>query len=303
MTVDPQDQASAYAVHPDDDRPREVRIMAQSSDAPVQPGHYVSANGLRIYYEDHGQGGPLVLVHGGTASSQMWHGQIPAFATHFRVLAPDSRGHGRTVNPSDTLSYRGMADDLAAFVQALGLHKPLIYGYSDGGQIALELGMRYPDLAQALVVGAAWFKFTEAYQAWVESFLAGSPTAAVDTAKLEQEHPDYVAVLRTADQPDSGSDAWRALLLQSKAMWLTPLNYTAADFQQIAVPTLILSGDRDQLVPVEEATEMYRLIPAAELAIVPNVDHLAAAGSELVQSVVLDFLLRHRQRADQRDQP
>ena len=86
-------------------------------------------------------------------------------------------------------------------------------------------------------------------------------------------------------------------------MWLTPLNYTAADFEQIAVPTLILIGDRDQLVPVEEATEMYRLIPTAELAIVPNADHLQAAGSELVQTVVLDFLLRHRQPTEQRGQP
>ena len=173
--VDPQDQPSVSVVQPDNDRVREARIMTQGSDTPVRPGHYVSANGLRIYYEDHGQGEPLILVHGGTVSSQLWQAQIPTFAQHFRVLAPDSRGHGRTVNPSDTLSYRVLADDLAAFVHALGLPKPLVYGYSDGGQIALELGMRYPDLARVLVVGAAWFKFTAAYQAWVEGLLAGSP--------------------------------------------------------------------------------------------------------------------------------
>ena len=138
--------------------------MAQAPESPAQPGRYVSANGLQIYYEEYGQGEPLVLVHGGTETSQIWQAQIPTFAKHFRVLTPDCRGHGRTVNPSGTLSYRLMADDLAAFVHAVGLQKPLIYGYSDGGQIALEVGMRYPDLAQALVVGAASFKVTDAYR-------------------------------------------------------------------------------------------------------------------------------------------
>ena len=100
-------------------------------------------------------------------------------------------------------------------------------------------------------------------------------------------------------RPESGGDAgdseaWRTVLLQCKAMWLTPLHYTAAEFRQIAVPTLVLTGDRDELVPVEEAAEMYRLIPAAELAIIPNADHLQAAGSGLAQAVALEFLLRHR---------
>jgi len=85
-------------------------------------------------------------------------------ACHFRVITPDSRGHGRTVNPARELSYSTMADDLAAFIQALGLEKPFIFGYSDGGQTALDFGMRYPDLAKALVIGAAWYRFSEEYQ-------------------------------------------------------------------------------------------------------------------------------------------
>ena len=275
--------------------------MAQAPESLAHAGHYVSANGLQIYYEAAGEGAPLILVHGGTVTNQSWQAQLPTFATQFRVFAPDSRGHGRTLNPGGTLSYRLMADDLAAFVHAVGLHKPLIYGYSDGGQIALELGMRYPDLAQALVVGAAWFKFTDYYRAWVEGFFGDAQTAEVDTAKLEQEHPEYVGYLQTIHQAGTGSDTWKTVLQQCKAMWLTPLNYTAADFQQIAVPTLIIVGDRDDLVPVGEATEMYRLIPTAELAIVPNADHGQAVESERATAVVLDFLLRHRPGAAERD--
>ena len=113
-------------------------------------GTYVEANGLRVYYEVYGEGEPLLLIHGGTATSQSWASHLPAFAEHFRVFAPDSRGHGRTDNPTGGLGYRAMADDVAASIDALGLHRPLVLGYSDGGQVALELGMRYPGLTRAL---------------------------------------------------------------------------------------------------------------------------------------------------------
>jgi pimeloyl-ACP methyl ester carboxylesterase len=130
-------------------------IVSQEEVISPQPGHYVNANGLDVYYEEVDAGAPLILLHGGTVTSARWQPQLPAFARHFRVITPDSRGHGRTNNPAGVLSYRLMADDMAALVQALGLDAPLICGYSDGGQIALEIGMRYPDLAAALVVGGA----------------------------------------------------------------------------------------------------------------------------------------------------
>jgi pimeloyl-ACP methyl ester carboxylesterase len=131
------------------------------------------------------------LIHGGVVNSESWQPYLAAFAEHYRVITPDSRGHGRTVNPSGTMSYRLLADDMAAFVQALDLHKPLIFGYSDGGQIALEIGMRYPDVAQALVVGAAWFKFTDSYRAWVRDLLGVEQAPDVDTELFERKHPDF----------------------------------------------------------------------------------------------------------------
>ena len=122
-------------------------------------GTHIEANGLRVYYEVHGEGEPLLLIHGGTATSQSWASHFPAFTEHFQVFAPDSRGHGRTDNPTGELDYRLMADDVAALVSALGLRRPFVLGYSDGGQIALELGMRYPELARALVLGGTQFSY------------------------------------------------------------------------------------------------------------------------------------------------
>ena len=112
-------------------------MPAQISAA--QPGKYAQANGIEIYYEETGSGQPLVLLHGGTVTLKSWEKQIPSFAHHFRVIALDSRGHGRTKNPLETMSYRLLADDVAAFIRALELDRPLVCGYSDGGQIALEM--------------------------------------------------------------------------------------------------------------------------------------------------------------------
>jgi pimeloyl-ACP methyl ester carboxylesterase len=274
-----------------------VDTRSQAPGPPPPPGRTVSANGLRVYYEEAGDGPPLILLHGGTATGRMWQPQIPAFAGQFRVLTPDSRGHGRTDNPAGALSYRVMADDLAAFASAVGAHRPLLYGYSDGGQIALEVGMRHPDLARALVVGGAVFRFTDPYLAWVRAFLGGGDTADVDTVQLERAHPDYVAFLRTAHGTGAGGDdAWKTVLRQCKALWLTPLHYTPADFQRITAPTLVLVGDRDELVPVEEAAAMYRLLPTTELAVLPHAGHEPALGTAgVMTAAVLDFLGRHRQ--------
>jgi len=100
-----------------------------------------------------------VLSHGGLGSSVVWEPLIPALADGFRVILPDSRGHGRSTNPGGHLSYPQLADDLAALIAALGLVRPVVGGWSDGGQAALELGARHPGVAEALIVGAAYPDF------------------------------------------------------------------------------------------------------------------------------------------------
>ena len=115
----------------------------------VQSNH-VWCNGLRIHYEDHGAGAPVVLLHGGLVTGHlMWSNHVPALARNHRVLVPDSRGHGRTDNPEGRLAYDLMADDCAAFIEALGLDRPAVVGYSDGAQTALELGIRHPTASRA----------------------------------------------------------------------------------------------------------------------------------------------------------
>ena len=265
--------------------------MAQASRSATQHGRYAQANGLMMFYEARGSGPPLILLHGGTATSSMWRPQIPTLVQHFRVITPDGRGHGRTDNPTGELSYRLLADDVAGFIQDLGLIKPLICGYSDGGQIVLEIGMRYPGLAAALVVGAAWYRFSESYVNTLKAFGFEGP-GAVNIEQLKREAPDSVKHWQTEHARPDNPDYWQMLLKQIATLWWTPLDYEAEDFRKITEPTLVVMGDRDELIEIEQALEMYRLITNAELAILPNASHLSATG-KLFTETVLDFLLRH----------
>lgn len=261
-------------------------------------GEYVEANGLEIYYESHGEGEPLMLIHGGTATGRSWTAHLPAFTEHFRVFVLDSRGHGRTNNPKGELDYRTMADDMAALIGALGLRTPLVLGYSDGGQIALELGMRYPGLARALVLGGTQYRFSEAYLEVVRELLGLTEGDEVDTEILEREQPEFVAYLREAHGRVYGPEYWKTYLEHIASLWMTPLRYTEEDLAAITDPVLILVGDRDGTC-TEESIELFGLLPDAELAVAPGSDHgFVEAKATLFDALALDFLLRHQSSTD-----
>jgi pimeloyl-ACP methyl ester carboxylesterase len=256
---------------------------------------YIEANGLRVYYEAYGEGEPLLLLHGGTATSRSWASHLPAFTEHFRVFAPDSRGHGRTDNPTGELGYHLMADDVAALIKALGLQRPLVLGYSDGGQIALELGMRYPGMAGALVLGGTQFRFSEAYLEAVRELLSiADGEEGVDTERLKREQPDLIAYLREGHGHVYGPEYWKTYVRQIASLWMTPLRYTDEDLAAVTDPVLLLVGDRDG-VSTEESVELFRLLPNAELAVAPASDHsFIEAKASLFDALALDFLVRHR---------
>src|SRR6266545_14935 len=207
-------------------------------EASAQNGHYAEANGLNMYYEEFGSGEPLILMHGGMGIGKNFEPQIPAFSKQFRVITPDSRGHGKTDNPNGEFSYRLMADDMAAFINALTLDRPWICGWSDGGQIALELGMHYSQLIRGMVVGAAWYKFSQQYQTLLKAMGFESP-GVVNIVRIKQSLSQLADIWRIWHAPIYGSDHWETLMTQISTMWWTPLNYTADDFQKIKAPTLI----------------------------------------------------------------
>jgi pimeloyl-ACP methyl ester carboxylesterase len=253
-------------------------------------GRYIRVNGMDMYYEEYGEGIPLILLHGGTSSCQTWQPFLPIFTPQFRVITPDSRAHGRTNNPAGVLSYHQMADDVAGLIQALNLDRPMVCGYSDGGQVVLELGMHYPGLCRALVVGAAWYKFSTTYIDTMKIAGFDGP-GQVDFERIMQNSPEWVEEMKQEHVSSPDPEYWKELLRQISEMWWTPLDYTPDDFQKISEPTLIMLGDNDGIIELQQALDEYEQIPTSELFIIPNADHFSAE-SELSMRVVLDFLVR-----------
>jgi len=150
--------------------------------------------------------------------------------------------------------------------------------------------MRYSHLVGALIVGAAWYQMSNTYVEELKGFGMEAP-GVINISRLEQDQPEIVELFRQLH----GDPQWKTLFKDISVMWLTPLDYDEADFKQINVPTLIIQGDRDNFIPVEQAVAMYHMIPESELAVIPGSDHMGfMQKSKIVKPILLDFLLRHR---------
>jgi pimeloyl-ACP methyl ester carboxylesterase len=265
--------------------------MHEAELAPGEAG-VVEANGLKVFYEEWGSGEPLVLLHGATVTHTMWAPVLPALAAHYRVIAPDLRGHGRTDNPTGEFSYRLLAEDIAAFIEGLELDHPHVCGWSDGGQVALELGMRRPGLPGSLIIGAAQYSYPDHYQAAM-GLMGFMAPGVVLLDQTERAAPGFLDMVRELHCPTHGPGYEATLLNQLCTMYLTPLEYTREDFARILRPTLVIVGDRDWGIPLEEAVGLYRQIPLAELAVISRGDHaLPTTRPALFAATVLDFLRR-----------
>lgn len=256
----------------------------------------VDVNGVSLYYEERGAGAPLLLIHGGLASSAMWEPLLPVLASGFRVITPDSRGHGRSTNPDGRLSYAQIADDVAALISAWGLVRPVVGGYSDGGQVALELAVRHPGVAGALIVGAAYPDFVSTgLRDMCRALLGVDDAGSPDVARLEAHLGDFAAVVKAWHA--GGVEQWRALVQQTAPMWIDYEGLTPEEIRGIDAPTLVFAGDRDeQEGRLDLAVSLYRNLPRGELGICPNADHAAPilpGRAGLFAEMIRDFAGRH----------
>jgi pimeloyl-ACP methyl ester carboxylesterase len=254
------------------------------------------ANGATLYYEEHGAGEPLVLIHGGLASGAMWEPHLPHLIDRFRVITPDSRGHGRSTNPGGALSYAQLADDIAALIAALGLDRPVVGGYSDGGQVALELGARYPHVAGALVVGAAYPDHaTTGLREASRAFLGADDAGVPDLEQLDVHLGEFADLIKSWHP---GGDAqWQTLVRQTAPMWLDYAGIAPNELRRIEVPTLVFAGDRDEMYSLDLMVSRYRALANAELAVCPRADHFAPAtpeGAGRFAAAIREFSERHR---------
>jgi pimeloyl-ACP methyl ester carboxylesterase len=280
--------------------------MATTSRA-IGDAKQVRANGTQIHYVEAGQGPPLLLLHGGAVSTNpIWNGHPFAYVSHmgvlaerFRVIAPDTRGSGRTRHDGGAVTFDQLADDVIALADALDLAAPALCGFSEGATTATIAALRSPRRFRAVVNHAGYDFFNAAAPsfAMMRQMFGGSAAATrTDPEAVERAFsasPDMRATLEIIkmDQDAGGGPGyWKTYLSLAFERVTRSPGYTFDDLARISAPTLILTGDRDHFCSTEEAVTAFRRLPRGELAVLPATGHFI---TPLAIDLATDFIRRH----------
>jgi len=257
-------------------------------------GHYANVNGIRLYYEIHGTGKPLILLHGGLGALEMFGPNLPALGEGREIIAVDLQGHGRTADIDRPLSVDLMADDIAALIRHLKLEQPDIMGYSMGGGVALQTAIRHPDVVGRLVVVSTPFRRNGFYP----DILAQQAQVTAEAAEAMKQTPMYQLYASVAPRPQD----WPRLLGKIGETMKKDFDLSK-EIAGIKATTLIVAGDAD-IFPPAHAVEMFALLgggqrdggwdgsgqPKSRLAILPGVTHYNMAIAPALAPTVVAFL-------------
>ncbi len=257
-------------------------------------GSYASVNGLKMYYEIHGEDLPLVLLHGGLATIDGLFGQLlPPLAQTRQVIAVELQAHGHTADIERPLSFELMADDIAALIKLLGVEHADLFGYSLGGGVALQTAIRHPEVVRKLVVASAPCK----RDGWYPEVLAGMASMNAEAAEAMVGSPMHQAYVSVAPKPEN----WPALVSKLGQLLRQDYDWSTA-VASIKAPTLILVGDADSVRPAH-AVELFGLLgggkadgamgglPNSQLAVLPGTTHFSLlARTDLLLAIITPFL-------------
>ncbi len=259
-------------------------------------GHYAEVNGISLYFETHGAGRPLILLHGGLGSGEMFGPVLPALAGRHQVIAPNLQGHGRTADIDRPIDVRLMAYDIAALIGHLGLDKPDLVGYSLGGGVALQTAAKYPALVGRLVVVSANIRRDAIYP----EILGQQGQVSAAAAEFMKDTPIYQLYQRVAPRP---GDFPRLLDKIGEAM-AEDFDFTE-EVRSLQMPTLIVAADAD-MAPPSHYAEVFTLLDGGlrdggwmgegrpkgghALAILPGLTHYNIFSSPLFTAATLAFL-------------
>jgi pimeloyl-ACP methyl ester carboxylesterase len=225
-------------------------------------GQTATINGIDIYYEVYGEGNgdPVILLHGGLSNGDHFVNQIPALADDHEVIVMDSRGHGRSSFDETPISYEVMASDVLGLMDHLGIDKASIVGWSDGGIIGLEIAINDPERLDKVVAYGANF----------------DPTGVRLDVGQNAYFNAYIEAAAAEYQENSPApERWDEFLGNISNMWATQPNYTEEQLQSITTPFLILDGEEEEAIDLNQTKLMALLIPEAELVLMPGTGHFA----------------------------
>lgn len=256
--------------------------LPTAAQAPFSGSAKVQLDTINMYYKVVGSRTPLILLHGGGSDSDSWNNQFYAFARQYRVVAPDSRAQGRTSDGDGPLTYHVMAEDTLKLMDYLAIDSAYLVGWSDGGVIGIDLAIHHPERVKALVAHGAHIRpdgLTDAFTEWIRDPQTSADWVKEGESLYRQRFPD--------------TDPAYMLVIAEKltTMWLTEPKFTADELASIKAPTLILDGQREEIIRAGHAKEITDAIPGAKLILIPGAGHGApATNPDDFNKIVLDFL-------------
>ncbi|GER90486.1 alpha/beta hydrolase [Dictyobacter vulcani] len=219
--------------------------MATNTNSPA--GKYVSVNGINLYYEVHGTGNPLIMLHGGFGTFDMFSALAPTLIGERQVIGVDLYGHGRTALTERPIDFAQMADDIAGLIHHLGLEKADVLGYSLGGLVALQTAIRHPELINKLVLISIPVKHTD----WYPDVQTGMASLAADGFIGTPMHDAYKSI---APKPED----FALFVARMREGMSRDYDWTDS-VATLKTPTLIIAGDSDSFSPVH-AAEFFALL-------------------------------------------
>lgn len=234
------------------------RNMAINQDTPKLKSGYEEVNGIHMYYEIYGEGRPLVLIHGGGSTIQTTFGRIiPMLAKHRQIIAVELQAHGRTGDRNAELSFEQDADDVAALLQSLKVTQADIFGFSNGGNTALQLAIRHPELCRKIVAASVLLKRDGTFPQFWEFMKNGTFEQMPQLYKdaFLKVTPDSVKLMNMYQKC-----ADRMIHFQ---------DFQDEEIKSIQSPVLLINGDQD-VATSEHIVAMSKLIPGCRLAIIPG---------------------------------
>ena len=267
-----------------------VLLASGPALAQTEPvGAHVDVNGMQMYYETSGEGDPLIVLHGAYMNIETMGEIIPILAQSRRVIAVEMQGHGRTNDIDRPITYPGLADDVAAFMDAIGVEKADVFGYSMGASVGLQMAIRHPEKVERAALVSIAYDFEgwhPDYKAFVPELV---PELFVGTA-MEDAYREHAV----------NPDGFPALVEKLIALEHEPMAWEA-DVTKVTTPILIIQGDADIIDP-QHTLKMFQLLgggvmgdqgkplPESRLAILPGTSHTALMGqTELLRALMEPF--------------
>ena len=265
-------------------------LAAPAFAQPKPTGDRVDVNGMQMYYEVSGEGDPLVVLHGAYMNIPSMGDIIPKLAESHKLYALEFQGHGRTTDIDRPITYEGLADDVAAFMEAVGLGKADVFGYSMGAGAGLQLAIRHPEKVGKLIAASVGYDA----EGWQPEFKAFIPQMTVE---MFTEMPFAEDYRKLAADPDGFPELVKKLIQLEKE----PMAW-GDGIKALKTPVLIIAGDAD-VATLEHSVAMFRLLgggimgdmgkplPASRLAILPATSHTAVIGqTALLHAFIEPFL-------------